>query len=313
MRYEAANLDEIYSILADMPGPLAVLDFMTGELGYEVLATQCFGGHFYKKWRKRSRVVALCWKGCCLIHENVSDDQIELTSAEDSMQGNRAHDCGRSRLKWLREAGHESYIRGIAGVIGYSPPTHARNKRLYRRYGMDQVAIFQKLAKQYGETQYVFQPPEKRLIEENYIVAFCRNLPTGSHRNTEPWQLELFRQWANRYGLRLAIIADLWPREFPADVIHIKPAHRDLDLICNVVHHSLLYGGPASGASELAAIFGCNLVAFGRWPRGDEGLVGQFVTNRGFRYFGILRTKNDDVARRIEEYLGGGSDKPKSN
>jgi len=304
MRYEAASLDEIYSILADMQGALAVMDFMCGELGYEALASQSLGLRLYKEWKKKALVVALCWKGCCLLYDNVSDDQIEFTNTEDSMRGNWEHDAGKGRLAWLKEMGHGARIDSMPNVVRHSPPMSVRAKRLWHDYGISQTGLHTIPTQWYAKTQFIFQPPSERLIKEDYIALFCRNDPAGDYR-TEPWQIELFHQWAKQFGLRLAVVADLWPRELPPDVIHVKPLHRDLDLICNVVHHSLLYGAPACGAAEVATIFGCNFVLFSRYPiKPNTKLVGGLAESRGFRYFGVLEEPSGEVAKNIAEYLG---------
>lgn len=304
MRLAAENLGEMYDLLRELPKPIAVFDFTAGELGSELWGAQYLGKLFYEKWRNEASVVALCWKGCCLMYENVSDVQIEFLDKEDSMRGNQAHDCGRSRFHWLKETRHQARINEIASIVGYSPPTDVRNKRLVHDFGVDQARILEKLIEWYTESQYVFKPPGERLIEDDYIGLFSRNEPGGHWRNTKQWQIELFHSWTRRYGLRLVVVADLWPRELPADMVHIKPEHRDLDLICNVVHYSRLYATPASGAGELAAVFGCNFVSLGQWPvKGDVHLLGKLVESRGFRFFGVLEESGGKVACEVERCL----------
>lgn len=304
MRLAAENLEEIYDLLRKLPKPVAVFDFTAGELGSELWGAQYLGKLFYEKWCDEASVVALCWKGCCLIYENVSDIQIELLAKEDSVRGNLTHDCGRSRFRWLKEMGHQTRINEIPGIVGYSPPIDVRTKRLFHDFGVGQTQILEKLIEWYTETQYVFKPLGERLIEGDYIGLFSRNEPDGHWRNTKQWQIELFYSWARRYGLRLVVVADLWPRDLPTDVVHIRPEHRDLDLICNVVHYSRFYATPASGAGELAAVFGCNFVSLGQWPvKGDLHLLGQLVESRGFRYFGVLRESGGRVACEVEKCL----------
>ena len=206
MRYSAESLSQIYDILEEMPKPLAVLDFMCGELGWELFVAQALGGRFFDRNKGKSRVVALCWLGGSVLYENVSDDQIEFVDIKKSMKGNRRHDAG-GKIRWLREIGHVSRIQEI-GIFAHLGPTDVSAKGMYRVHGWQDKDVFRNVARRLARTRFVFRSSAPRLIEKPYIAIFDRNDRHHSRRNTKLWQINLFHRWAQKYNLELW--SDFW-------------------------------------------------------------------------------------------------------
>lgn len=296
MRYQASTHEEIYNVLRSLPGPLAVLDFFCGELGWELFVSQALGGRFYDENKNGARVVALCWKGCAILYENISDDQIEFADVKASMSGNKRHD-GVRRVRKLK------YDRMPGNVIACLGPVICAPDAVFRYHKMAAEELLAQTANRLARTQYVFDSPGDRVIEEPYIALFDRNEKHRPGRNTRMWQIKLFHRLAQECGLRLAVISGFYPRRPPGGAIWLKMRHRDLDLLCNVARHSLLWGGPVSGGGEAGLLFGCHAVAFGRWVDRQAPFIRRLVTDRGFRWFGTLDNPTGDVALEVRKYL----------
>ncbi|MEL6908874.1 MAG: hypothetical protein AAFR62_20995 [Cyanobacteria bacterium J06629_2] len=58
-QYTAKTLSEVYEIIESIPGSKAIIDFISGEMGNEVLLSQSLGGIFYDRHQQQNRVIAL--------------------------------------------------------------------------------------------------------------------------------------------------------------------------------------------------------------------------------------------------------------
>jgi hypothetical protein len=294
MRHQANSLDEVYEILRAYKEPVAVIDYISGEMGYEILTAQFFGGNFYDTHKENLRVVALAWMGQCAIFDNVSHDQIELVNVERSMSGNRKHQ-GSRRLAWLEHSGHS--LREIPNVAIYMPPMAPSEKMLIAKYSVNQEQLLRLVVDRLQRTRDVVIPLGDRLVRGDYVAIFDRNDKHQAGRNTKLLQVERLCGIAEEYGLKVVVVSGFNPRDFGPSVVRFTPRHRDLDLLCNIAHHCTFFAGPVSGATTTAAIFGCNLFALGRWWN-REPLISALVTSRGFSYLGALHT--DHVRRFLD-------------
>jgi hypothetical protein len=339
MRYFAKDLPSVYKILETLPKPLAVLDFMCGTVGHEFAASQSIGGVFYDKWHQGAHVVALCWEGACILYSNVSDDQIEFTNKKQSRFGdkeakgwkrkrwlirqghtdsieftNKARSrledgwgMGLERFRWSKKQGCTDGIAAIPGIVVRWGPYDVSGKAMKRYHELDNVSQWEMIRERLTRTGYIFSTEEPPLIQEPYIAIFDRNERIGPDRNTHTWQVELFRQWAKEFGFKLAVISDFYPRRWES-VISVPFADRNLDRLCNVIYHSVLYAAPASGSGAAGWVFGCNFVALGvwnspHWPMLTKNVLRGVVEGRGFQHFGFLDSRDGEVANRIRKYL----------
>lgn len=305
MKYFAKDLRSVYGILETLPKPLAVLDFMCGTVGCEFAVSQSVGGEFYDKWSRNVRVVALCWEGASFLYSNVSDDQIEFTDKALSRLGDR-DGKGWKRKHWLDEQGHEGRIATMAGIVAHCGPYDVSAKAMGKYYKLDTSKQWLMVKERLTRTGYVFSTRDPPLIQEPYIAIFDRNERLGPNRNTHVWQVELFRHWAQSFGFKLVVISDFYPRHHQ-DVISVPFADRNLDRLCNIIHHSTLYAAPASGSGCAGWVFGCNFVGLMMghdfWITLTGDVVPSMLEERGFRYFGILDSPDTEVANKVGEYL----------
>jgi len=322
MRYAARTLGEVHDILASFNGPIAIADFFAGEIGTEVICyAQTLIYNFYHAHKDHVHVVALCWQGCSLLYSNVSDSQIELLDTEVSLLGNVGH-SGEEKYRWLVENGHTERIAAMDHVVerfgpcywkghamdhlqGLVPRHHEYVEALGGRVKTAPKAKF--MADQLVETGAVFRSPLLPATGATHIAIFDRNEKLEPWRNTKLWQIKLFHKWAQELGIKLVVMAGLYPRSgLPDDIIHLTPVHRDMDLLCSVMQNALVYAAPESGAGNLAALFGCNYVSLMEWSRGrfwfEEELL-RGLRERGFHCFGVLDKPDGPVARRVEVYL----------
>ena len=306
MQYFAKDLQSVYKILETMPKPLAVLDFMCGPVGCEFSASQSAGGLFYDKWNQDARVVALCWDGASILYSNVSDDQIEFTDKVLSRLGDNEWKGWKKKF-WLAEQGHKAKIDAIAGIVAHGGPYDVSNKAIRRDYGLGNAKRWRIIKERLTRTGYVFSTGNPPLVQEPYIAIFDRNEPSDPKRNSRTWQVELFRHWASRLGFKLVVVSDFHPRQWQ-DAIHIPFADRNLDRLCNVISHAVLYTAPASGSGHAGMIFGSNFVllcaAWWRtWPMITRDIMPGVLEGRGFRHFGVLDSPDGEVANNVKEYL----------
>lgn len=321
MRYFVRNLQGLYETLDRIPGPKALLDFLCGEMGYEVLMAQALGGSFYEKHKGRARVVACCWKGSALVYSNVSDDQIELDNLEVSTLGSRLH-RGEDKWDWLVQQGHLEKGAALGGVIqrlgpyywGNGAPDANRLQGVSAPPPLDSRQVcysgFVKfISRRLVAEQFRFQPYGERLVQQPYISVFDRNETHQPHRNTQLWQIELMRSWAQKRGYRLVVISDLYPRPLPDDVIRFSPPHRDMEMLCNIVRYSTLHASPTCGAAEWAQVVGCHYLQLTPYTADySPSLFMDLLKNRGFRYFGVFDKRNPWVEWRVQRYLSGKKD-----
>ena len=304
MIYEADSLDKIYGILAAMDKPIAVFDFLSGELGYEFLTAQVFGGEFFDAHRDNARVVALCWKGMPVAYQHVSHDQIEFIDIKASIKGNRKHQGGR-RYRWLAQQKHGTKVRGINGVVAYHLSLNPSEKALIQRYKINQTELFRKMVNRLIDKQITFESfPGWRAILTPYILVFDRTDKHQSDRNTRWWQLETLKKVADRYDCTLAIRSGFQPRrKFPKGILHYGPEDRQLGLMCNLVRHALFFAGPVSGLTTTGVAFGCNFLSLGtRKIKQHDELMVRVIEERGFEYLGLMNERGK-VPERIEEFL----------
>lgn len=304
MRYQALTLDHIYTILSDMEKPIALFDFVSGEMGYEALCAQAVCGRFYDNFASKMPVVALCWKGGSLLYSNVSHHQIEIDDIAISISGNLQH-RGENRWAHLVLNWHRNCIEEIPDIIEYIPAMywvggHVDERRLLgylspdyfeaRQYSITRRSLIQYTKKRLAETQFIFNSATPRIIEVPYIALFDRNEPRigkSQGRNTLLWHIELMQNVAEILGIQLVIISGLHPREPIGDIIYVEMQHRNMDLLCNVIRNSLLFIAPACGIAEVAVIFGCDLLVTQRLGVGHDDLINMII-QRGFDYLGIL-------------------------
>ena len=299
-RFYLRTLPEIHKLLALLAckQPVAVFDFFSAEMGYEVLGVQALCGKFRDE-HPEHMVVALCWKGSSILYSNVSDIQIELDQARVSMQGNTKH-TGIPRYAWLERRGHYRIVRSIEGVTAHIGPSYWAGgsptaRRLQGHIARDYLApldtnrlgFIWATLKRLTDSQHIFKAETGRNLPHPYIAIFDRNEIHRKHRNTQEWQVMMLWNEAQRYGLNLVVVAGLYPREWPEGIAQLHPQHRDLDLLCDVVSNSLFYAAPTCGAAEAGLLFGCNFLALGEAKYGHEELV-QFATVREFAYLGLL-------------------------
>lgn len=303
MRHHAEDLQTIYEILETYPKPLAVLDFFCGEVGHEFGAAQCLGGQFYDKYHDSAHVIALCWQGASILYANLSDDQIEFADKKRSRSGDKRHDGGR-KIHWLNKMKHGDRIKKIKNVIAYQAPQDVAEKAMERVHGLGADRQWARVERRLTHMGFIFPAGEERPIQEPYIALFDRNERHQPERNTRVWQVRLFHRWAKSFGFKLVVISDFYPRQWKG-VICIPFADRNLDRLCNVIRHSVLYATPPSGVGNAGMVFGCNFVALGIWSRRQRNIMPSIVEGRGFQHFGTLTEPEGDVANRVREYLMG--------
>jgi len=307
-QYVANTLPEIYKIIEAISGPKAIIDFISGEMGNEVLLSQSLGGVFYDKHQHQHRVIALTWKGCSLLYTNVSHDQIELDNDEISPEWNKnRHTTGEQRFNWLLRQRHRDGLQSLSNIRarlgpfwlfcgvtigGYSRNGYFVKTGFYKQYGR----YWRLATNRLGATQPVFDAGAP-LVQDEYISLFDRHERHEPDRNVQLWQINLFHNWAKQLGIKLVIISDLYPRKLPEGVIRIQSSHRDMTVIANIVKNSLLHGAPASGAGELACVFGCNYVQIGNSASTISLLYNPLVFApilrvRGYQHFGLFNSEN---------------------
>ena len=303
-QYTAKTLSEVYEIIEAISGSKAIIDFISGEMGNEVLLSQSLGGVFYDRHQQHNRVIALTWKGCSLLYDNVSHDQIELVSDDINAEWNKnRYTTGEQRFNWLLRQQHRSRLLALSNIRfrlgafwiscgvtigGYSREGYFAKGGFNQQYGRYWRIATNRL----GKTQPVFNTGSP-LVEGAYLSLFDRHERHDPKRNTQLWQIRLFHSWAKQLGIKLVVISGLYPRKLPQDIIRIHSPHRDMTAIANIVQNSLLHGAPASGAGELACVFGCNFVQLG-----DNSSLGSHLYNplifapilrvRGYKHFGLF-------------------------
>lgn len=299
VRLEAKNLHELYGILEEMPKPIAVIDFISGEMGYELLMAQVLGGLFYDFYRNVAKVIALCWIGGSLLYSNVSDIQIELVDVEKSIRGNRKHQAVR-RLEWLKSQSHS--IQNIDGIIAHFPPTCPSQKLFKRIYGLSQDELIQLWVDRIAETRPVFNS-EVLKIETPYIVVFDRNDVHQPERNTKLWQIALLHQMTQKHGLDLVLISGFNPRPAPSEM-RFSLVHRDLDLLCNLTQRAVFFAGPPSGMTTTAIMFGCNFLSLGHFYGDRDKTATKIIGLCGFQHLGFfVESELDTTLNTVETFL----------
>ncbi|MEL6438056.1 MAG: hypothetical protein AAFQ80_02200 [Cyanobacteria bacterium J06621_8] len=306
-QYIAKTLSEVYEITESISRSKAIIDFISGELGNEVLLSQSLGGLFYDRHQQQNRVIALTWEGCSLLYDNVSHDQIELVSKDINAEWNKnRYTTGEQRFNWLARQQHGnrllalSKIRSRLGpfwlscgvtIGGYSRKGYFSKKGFNKQYR----SYWRTATNRLSRTKPVFDAGLP-LVKGNYISLFDRNERHNPKRNTKAWQIRLFHNWAQQLGIKLVVISGLYPRKLPKDIIRIHYPHRNLTAIANIVQHSLLHGATASGAGELACVFGCNFVQLGDsssigFDLYDPLIFAPTLRVRGYKHFGLFNTE----------------------
>ena len=303
--YKAHSLSQIYDIIIAIDGSKAIIDFISGELGNEVLISQSLGGKFYDRHHDQRCVIALTWKGCGILYSNVSHHQIELVNDDIRSEWNKnRYTTGENRFNWLMRQQHGRKLAQLPNIDarlgpfwlscgqtlgGYSQGGYFAKIEFQRQYGRYWRLAIDRL----GRTRPTFDvgPP---LVSQPYISVFDRHDRHDPRRNTQPWHLRLFKSWADQLSLKLVVISDFYPRPLPEDVIRFQFPHRDMKAIANIVTHSLLHGAPASGAAEIALVFGCHFVQLC-----DCSVAGFHLYNplmfvpmsrgRGYQHFGVFK------------------------
>jgi len=305
--YIAKTLSEVYEIIESISGFKAIIDFISGEMGNEVLLSQSLGGIFYDKHQQHHRVIALTWKGCSLLYDNVSHDQIELVNADINAEWNKnRYTTGEQRFNWLVKQRHRSRLLALANIRfrlgafwlscgvtigGHSRKGYFAKRGFNQRYGR----YWQLATNRLGRTQPLFNAGLP-LVKGAYISLFDRHERHDPKRNTQLWQIRLFHNWAKQLGIKLVIVSGLYPRKLPKDIIRIHSPHRDMIAIANIVQHSLLHGATASGAGELACVFGCNFVQFCDtidYHLYNPLIFAPILRVRGYKHFGLFNTEQD--------------------
>lgn len=302
--YIAHSLPQIYDIITAIDGPKAIIDFTSGELGNEVLLSQSLGGKFYDRHHTQACVIALTWKGCGILYSNVSHYQIELVNDEIRADWNKnRYTTGENRFNWLMRQQHGRKLAALPDIGarlgpfwlscgqtlgGYSRGAHFAKLEFQRQYGRYWRIAIDRL----GRTQPTFEVGEP-LVPQPYVSVFDRHDRHDPRRNTQPWHLSLFKRWADVLGLKLVVISDFYPRSLPEGVIRFQFPHRDMKTMANIVTYSLLHGAPASGAAELALVFGCHFVqlcdcAAAGFHLYNPLMFAPMSRGRGYQHFGVF-------------------------
>ena len=319
-RYRAKSLGEVYAILEDIAKPVAVFDFLSGEMGYEALCAQAVGGWFFDAVRDKHGpavpVIALAWKGCALWYENVSDHQIELDDVDLSTLGNTRHK-GEPRWAWLVLADHRERMDGIGGVIECFGPCYwggggvddARLSGFVRLgnlpFEANRAGLIEQTHRRLVDSKFFFRSTGGPVVCDPYIAVFDRNEQATRQpkRNTQGWQLRWLYELAKDTGHRLVVLAGLNPRHnLPRDVIHLTPKHRDIDHLFAVARGAALFAAPACGAAEVACILGCSFLALGNLGRGHDKLL-EMQTGRGFAAFGPMMRLGCPEGNKAARYI----------
>ena len=315
MKFEASTLRGVYSALKKIDEPLAVFDFLSGEMGYEALCAQAIGGRFWDEHRDRLTVVALCWKGCTAYYENVSHHQVELTDLKHSTLGNRAHQ-GADRWAWLVLQNHRGKVDKLKNVKAHVGPAYWSGGRVLdqrlcgfidyqylREYGLEtnRTGLIAAATKRLVREEYTFDAGVSP-AEGPYIALFDRNEPRSPDRNTQHWQFRLMRHWAKKFKVGLVLVSGLFPRENIKGALQLQPEHRDVDLLRSVARNALLFAAPPCGAAEAACIFGCNFLALGHLGLGHDQLT-EMVARCGNTYLGVLNHSKGPTARAAHDFL----------
>lgn len=291
MILKPSTLGEIYELIGSLDSSIALFDFTCGELGYEVLMAQSVGREFYLEHRDTHKVVALCWKGCSVLAENISDIQVELDNTDVSIIGNKKH-RGNPRYNWLEEMGHWESIEMLPNVKERFGPVYWGGDRRgiagrsEMKVSCDKIReIATRNVVEYGK---VIRPLAPIVIDGNYTVLFDRNEKHQRKRNTRLEHIEHFYKESKDKGESLVILSGLYPREdLPGDVIRFQPRHRDIDLLCSLIRHCSLFVCPDSGMGEAGLVLGTNMVLISvlnelnkkRWD-----LMSSMATARGFTF-----------------------------
>jgi hypothetical protein len=300
------NLNGVYAALRSLDGPLALFDFLSGELGHESLYVQALGGCFYDEWAERATVVGLCWKGCSILFQNTADVVVELDDADVSTMDSAAH-RGEGRYNWLVDAGHVEAMGAVPGIKerfgpsfwqngkknslqGCIPTNHYLERVGYRTDWHGATAF---IADRLERTGFRFDAGE-RIIQEPYISLFDRNDKLKTFRNTQPWMFEWAADLAAEFGLRLAVLQGLYPRPAPPGALAFYSEHRDLRTLCNLTMNAVLHLSPPSGSTELAMIAGCDLLELGFVYKEHLPLGEQLLRRRGFAWLGVMEGPDDD-------------------
>ncbi|MEM9450938.1 MAG: hypothetical protein AAGA75_20730 [Cyanobacteria bacterium P01_E01_bin.6] len=306
--YIAQTLPQVYEIISAIDGPKAIIDFISGELGNEVLISQSLGGKFYDHHHQRMRVIALTWQGCDILYRNISHEQIELINDEITPEWNKnRYTTGENRFNWLMRQHHGRKLMELPDIrarlgplwcsCGLTLGGYSGRRNYFAKLGFEkQYSRYWYLAiNRLGRTQPIFDAGA-RLVAEPYISIFDRHDRHNPKRNTQPWHLDLFKQWADELSIKLVVISDFYPRSLPADMIRFQSPHRDMTMIANIVTHSLLHAAPASGAAELALVFGCHFVqlcdcSVAGFDLYNPLMFAPMSRGRGYQHFGVFNPK----------------------
>lgn len=309
------NLDELYAVLHSLEKPIALWDFFSGELGHETLYVQALGGKFYDDNKASTRVVALCWKGCAILHQNTSDVQIELDDVEVATMDSEAH-RGEGRYNWLvSDRDHVEAIDAIPGIMERFGPAYWQNgKRNSLRgriptnhyleqdgYRTEWHGATNYIADRLARTGFRFDAGEP-IIARPYLSLFDRNDKLKTFRNTQDWHFQFARELADDNGLELAVLKGWYTRPCPVKAIEFHAKHRDLRTFINVITRAAIHLSPPSGTSELAMVAGCDLAALSYYKE-HEALGEKLLRRRGFQYFNYLTDLNCDLADEVRLFV----------
>ncbi|MEQ8542291.1 MAG: hypothetical protein RIB93_33160 [Coleofasciculus sp. D1-CHI-01] len=319
-QYIAHTLAEIYEITAGIDEPKAIIDFISGEMGNEVLLSQSLGGKFYDKHHNYCRVIALTWEGCGILYSNISHDQIELVSPKIKADWNKNRfTTGENRFNWLTRNDHDRALPKLPNIKarlgpywvscgmtlgGYSNGYYFAKLKFQKKYGRYWHLAVNRLAR----TQPTFDVGSP-LVEGHYISLFDRHDRHNPQRNTQPWHIQLFKNWANKLGIKFVVISDFYPRKLPENTIRFQSPHRDLKTIANVANYSLLHAAPASGSAEVALVFGCHFVqlcdcSVAGFDLYNPLIFARMSRVRGYEHFGVFNAERRWLRRwgRIDDH-----------
>jgi hypothetical protein len=312
MKYSANSLEEIYAIIEALPKPIAIFDFLCGELGYETLCSQSVAHKFYKE--QNVPVVVLCWHGCSILFSNVSAIQIEYTNDDVALRGNDIH-RGEPRYEWLVSHNHKERIDTIPGIVAHMGPMYWTGGNVYaKRLRPDEYidylapittnffGLYEYIVRYYEQEPPTFISPCTIPIDGPYIAFFDRNEKHQPERNAQDWHVKLLQRWAKDYGYKLVVISGLYLRKIEG-AIQFAPKHRDLDLLCAVAQGSTAFFSSPGGASEAAMMFGCNFGLLGWLPPNFTVGYRQSVEACGHKYFGELDSEDSNYVAETEKFL----------
>ena len=311
---QVGTLNELYQVLHALEKPIALWDFFSGELGHETLYVQALGGKFYDDNKQTACVVALCWKGCAILHQNVSDIQIELDGVGISTMDSAAHK-GEGRYLWLINHGHVEAVDGIPGIVARFGPAYWQNGKKNSLQGKIPTNHYLEQdgykTDWHGATAYIADRLERTgfrfdagdpIVDRAYISLFDRNDRLKTFRNTQDWHFQFARELADANGLGLVVLKGWYARPCPVEAIEFHAMYRDLRTFINIVTNAVIHLSPPSGTSELAMVAGCDLAALSFYKE-HEDAGEKLLRRRGFRYFNYLTGLHSDLSDAVRLFV----------